>query len=552
MREYLLVFLVAGVVTYLLTVVAREIALRTGAIAEVRDRDVHAEPIPYLGGLAMLGGLVAAYTVGRELPFLSTQGTFVFEDAGVVILAGAMVCGVGVLDDLFELDALTKLGGQVIAVAFLIYSQIYFLFIPTSSREQFSLQPAQGMLLTAVLVIATVNAVNFVDGLDGLAAGVVGIGASAFFLFSYQLANLNGVPLATTGAFLSAALAGACAGFLPHNFHPARLFMGDSGSMLIGLVLSASALTLTTTFSGAEIGRGGAGSDVSPLAFFLPLLLPVMILIVPIADLVLAVVRRTRAGRSPVLPGQATSPPPTAGDRPQPASRGADHVAVGGADLVRDRPRQPLHRPRRLVVARHRRRADDRADVPPPGVADTHAGAGRRRVNGPVSDAPGLCATFHKHPLHPTTGRPPPMTTALFDTRFEGHVKAPAPGFVGPPGCGSFAPSSVLDRWASPITRMSLRRSGVPLFRGDQPSTESDPGEWPMSVPMLACADVTSSGSAASSWVPLFSSRSSVSSSTTHSTPPRHSPSLAWVSASSSRAWGRGSASVPHSGAEAA
>ncbi len=302
MREYLLVFLVSGVVTYLLTVVAREIALRTGAIAEVRDRDVHAEPIPYLGGLAMLGGLAAAYAVGRELPFLSTQGTFVFEDAGVVILAGAMVCGVGVLDDLFELDALTKLGGQVIAVAFLIYSQIYFVFIPTSSREQFSLQPAQGMLLTAVLVIATVNAVNFVDGLDGLAAGVVGIGASAFFLFSYQLANLIGVPLATTGAFLAAALAGACAGFLPHNFHPARLFMGDSGSMLIGLVLSASALTLTTTFSGAEIGRGGAGSDVSPLAFFLPLLLPVMILIVPIADLVLAVVRRTRAGRSPFSP----------------------------------------------------------------------------------------------------------------------------------------------------------------------------------------------------------------------------------------------------------
>jgi UDP-GlcNAc:undecaprenyl-phosphate/decaprenyl-phosphate GlcNAc-1-phosphate transferase len=301
-REYLLVFLVAGVVTYLLTVVAREIALRTGAVAEVRDRDVHAEPIPYLGGLAMLGGLVAAYAVGRELPFLSTQGTFVFEDAGVVILAGAMVCGVGVLDDLFELDALTKLGGQVIAVAYLIYSQIYFLFIPISSREQFSLQPEQGMLLTAVLIIATVNAVNFVDGLDGLAAGVVGIGASAFFLFSYQLANLIGVPLATTGAFLSAALAGACAGFLPHNFHPARLFMGDSGSMLIGLVLSASALTLTTTFSGAEIGRAGAGSDVSPLAFFLPLLLPVMILIVPIADLVLAVVRRTRAGRSPFSP----------------------------------------------------------------------------------------------------------------------------------------------------------------------------------------------------------------------------------------------------------
>ena len=107
-----------------------------------------------------------------------------------------------------------------------------------------------------MVVIATINAVNFVDGLDGLAAGVVGIGAAAFFVFSYQLANLNGITLATTGAFLSAALAGACAGFMPHNFHPARLFMGDSGSMLLGLVLSASALTITTQFQGSEITRG--------------------------------------------------------------------------------------------------------------------------------------------------------------------------------------------------------------------------------------------------------------------------------------------------------
>ena len=121
MREYLLVFLVAAAVTYLLTVVAREIALRTGAVAEVRDRDVHAEPIPYLGGLAMLGGLVAAYVVARELPFLSTQRPFVFHDAGIVIIAGAMICAVGVLDDLFELDALTKLGGQVLAAGFLIF-----------------------------------------------------------------------------------------------------------------------------------------------------------------------------------------------------------------------------------------------------------------------------------------------------------------------------------------------------------------------------------------------------------------------------------------------
>jgi UDP-GlcNAc:undecaprenyl-phosphate GlcNAc-1-phosphate transferase len=301
-REYLLVFLVAAAVTYLLTVVAREIALRTGAVAKVRDRDVHAEPIPYLGGIAMLGGLVAAYVVARELPFLSNGGPFVFGDAKIVLIAGAMVCGIGVLDDIFDLDALTKFGGQVLAVGLLIYSGLQFNFFPRPDGYQFVLDPAQGALLTLVVVVATVNAVNFVDGLDGLAAGVVGVGAAAFFLFSYQLASLNGAPLATTAALLSASLAGACAGFLAHNFHPARLFMGDSGSMLIGLVLSTTALTITTQFRGNELTQGADGSQASLLPFLLPLALPVLILIVPLADLVLAVVRRTRAGRSPFSP----------------------------------------------------------------------------------------------------------------------------------------------------------------------------------------------------------------------------------------------------------
>ena len=206
MREYLLVFLVAAAATYLLTVIAREIALRTGAVAEVRDRDVHAEPIPYLGGLAMLGGLVAAYVVAQELPFLSRSQPFVFHDAGIVLIAGAMICAIGTLDDLFELDALTKLGGQVLAAGFLILNGIQYIFFPRPDGGQFSLDPAQGALLTAFIVVATVNAVNFVDGLDGLAAGVVGIGALAFFAFCYQLTSLNNASLASTGALLSAML----------------------------------------------------------------------------------------------------------------------------------------------------------------------------------------------------------------------------------------------------------------------------------------------------------------------------------------------------------
>lgn len=294
MREYLVVFLVAAAVTYLLTVIAREIALRTGAVARVRDRDVHDEPIPYLGGLAMLGGLVAAYLVARELPFLSTgSGPFVFHDAGVVIAAGALICAVGVLDDLFELDALTKLGGQLLAAGFLVAFGVQFYFFSLPGGEVFALDAAQRALLTGFLVVATINAVNFVDGLDGLAAGVVGIGACAFFLFCYQLTSLNDASRATTAALLTVALAGACAGFLPHNVNPARLFMGDSGSMLIGLVLSAGAVTLTGQFNEVDLTRGGgAGGDAS-LVLLLPVLLPVAILVVPLLDLVLAVVRRT-------------------------------------------------------------------------------------------------------------------------------------------------------------------------------------------------------------------------------------------------------------------
>lgn len=300
MREYLLVFLVAAATTYLLTVVAREIALRTGAVAKVRDRDVHAVPIPYLGGLAMLGGLVAAYAVARQLPFLSTSQSFVFRDAAVVLIAGALICAVGVLDDLFELDALTKLGGQVLAAGFLIAFGIQYIFFPGADGVQITIDSAQGALLTGVVVVATVNAVNFVDGLDGLAAGIVGIGATAFFVYCYQLASINDLTLATTGALLSASLAGACAGFLPHNFHQARLFMGDSGSMLIGLVLSASTVTLTGQFSPDQFSERSTAASLLPT--LLPLLLPVSILIVPMLDLVLAIVRRTRAGRSPFAP----------------------------------------------------------------------------------------------------------------------------------------------------------------------------------------------------------------------------------------------------------
>ncbi len=298
MREYLLVFLTAAVVSYLLCVVARELAMRLGAVAQVRDRDVHVIPIPYFGGVAMLGGLWAGYLVAKHLPFLGLSQAQVFDDAAVVLTGGAIICLVGVLDDMIELDALTKFGGQIVAAGYLVLNgvQLYSLRLP--GIGQFSLDSTQAMLLSIVLIVGTVNAINFVDGLDGLASGMVSIGAFAFFAFSYRLADANNLTLAITAALLCSCLAGACVGFLPHNFYPARIFMGDSGSMLLGLVLSGSALTLTGQFAGVELAPQADGSSTSTtLVILLPILLPISILVVPFVDLVLAVVRRTRRGQ---------------------------------------------------------------------------------------------------------------------------------------------------------------------------------------------------------------------------------------------------------------
>jgi len=297
-REYLLVFTVAAVVTYIVGVVAREVASATGAVAPIRDRDVHAVPIPYFGGVAMLTGLAAAYLVAQQLPFLSRSGELVFADASAVLLGAFLICLVGVIDDVWELDALTKFVGQVGAATVVVSQGVQFYWVPLPGI--ITMHPAQAVIFSVLFIVGTVNAVNFIDGLDGLAAGVVLIGAVTFFIFAYSLAADGGLTRALSAAMLTSALAGACLGFLPHNFFPARMFMGDSGSMLIGLVLSCSALSLTGRLQVTAVLGEGAGARVGLL--LLPLILPVTMLLVPFVDLALAVIRRTRAGRSPFSP----------------------------------------------------------------------------------------------------------------------------------------------------------------------------------------------------------------------------------------------------------
>lgn len=294
MREYVLVGLVTVAVTYLLTPLSRRLGLLLRAMTALRERDVHAEPVPRLGGLAMYGGLLAGSLMATEMPHLNS----VFEDATWLwLLFGAgLICFLGAIDDRWGVDALTKLAGQVAVGGILALGGVQLLWLPLPSGPALGLSQEQGVILTVLLVVVTINAVNFVDGLDGLAAGIVGIAASAFFLYSYTLAVVEGFERQTPPALLTAILAGMCVGFLPHNFHNARVFMGDSGSMLIGLLLAAS--TITTT---GQLDYGA----VSPTALFpaiLPLLLPIAVLAVPFVDLLLAVVRRTRAGRSPFAP----------------------------------------------------------------------------------------------------------------------------------------------------------------------------------------------------------------------------------------------------------
>jgi UDP-GlcNAc:undecaprenyl-phosphate/decaprenyl-phosphate GlcNAc-1-phosphate transferase len=302
MREYLLVLLVAAGVTYALAGVTREIAVRVGAVAQVRDRDVHAVPIPSLGGLAMLGGLIAAFLVALNLPFLSRGRQELLSDAGFVLLGAVVICLVGVIDDIIDLDAITKFAGQLIAAGLVTLGGVQFLWLPLPGAEVVSLGAEQAALLTILVIVATTNAVNFIDGLDGLAAGVVAIGAGAFFAFAYLVSVLNNLERGTPAAFLTMALVGACLGILPHNFFPARMFIGDAGALLIGFVLACSAITLTGKYPSADIQQGFGGASASVLPAFLPLILPAAVLVVPFVDMGLAVVRRTRAGRSPFAP----------------------------------------------------------------------------------------------------------------------------------------------------------------------------------------------------------------------------------------------------------
>ncbi|MEW2000402.1 undecaprenyl/decaprenyl-phosphate alpha-N-acetylglucosaminyl 1-phosphate transferase [Streptomyces coelicoflavus] len=301
MREYLLTLCITAAVTYLLTGPVRKFAIVAGAMPEIRARDVHREPTPRLGGIAMFFGLCAGLLVADHLTNLSE----VFEKSNeprALLSGAALIWLIGVLDDKFEIDALIKLGGQMIAAGVMVVQGLTILWIPLPGVGTVALTQWQGTLLTVALVVITINAVNFVDGLDGLAAGMVCIAAAAFFMYAYRIWYSYGIEAAAPASLFAAILMGMCLGFLPHNMHPARIFMGDSGSMLIGLVLAAGAISVTgqvdpdlmNLFSGSE-----RASVHQMVPVYIPLVMPLTIIAIPAADLILAIVRRTWKGQSP-------------------------------------------------------------------------------------------------------------------------------------------------------------------------------------------------------------------------------------------------------------
>ena len=289
---YVIAALIAAVVTAGLSWIIWKLGAKYRLYPRIRERDVHSTPTPRLGGVAMFFGILVAFAVASQVSWFH----LVFARPGqvVAILGAALIIVlIGVADDIWDLDWLTKLTGQIIAAGLLVWQGVQLVTIPVGGITV--VPPVLGLVLTVIAVVLVMNAVNFIDGLDGLVAGVAIIANGVFFIYSYWLARVIGeAEYFNLASLITAVLIGACVGFLPLNWHPAKLFMGDSGALLVGLLMATSAISVT-----GQIDPGSLDSGKLLAPAFIPILLPFAILLIPILDFGLAVTRRLRAGKSP-------------------------------------------------------------------------------------------------------------------------------------------------------------------------------------------------------------------------------------------------------------
>jgi len=283
---YGIVFLVAALTTYLATFPVRRLAIRFGAIVVTDERRVHARPTPTVGGAAMFVALLAALGVASVMPQFRQVFHGSTEPLGVA-LAATIIFVVHVVDDRRGLSPPAKIAGQVLAGTALSHMGVTMFFFKVPFDGTWVMSPDLAPLATVLWVIVIANAINLIDGLDGLAAGIVGIAAASFFLYGDRLFKAGVLSPDNIGPLIAVIACGVCVGFLPHNFHPARIFMGDSGAMLLGLLLAASTLVVS--------GRTDDPFSGQTFFFFAPVLIPFVILGVPVFDTAFAVLRRARS-----------------------------------------------------------------------------------------------------------------------------------------------------------------------------------------------------------------------------------------------------------------
>ncbi len=301
MRDYLLAFAVTGATAFAFSWVVWRVAMRFGLHPAIRERDVHKNPTPRLGGVAMFIGLLAFFAVSSQLPAFA----IVWQRPAMVwslLGAAALMVVVGVLDDLWDLDWMIKLGAQFVAawiVVFLGGIQIFFL----PFGQQLVVSSWVSISLSILVIVIVMNAVNFIDGLDGLVAGVCLIANAVFFAYSAMLVrDFDNSTESNTGVFIAVGLLGICAGFLPFNWNPARMFMGDAGALLLGLMMASSALVVTGNLAPQLLTDNDLFGRSQLLGAFIPVILPVVIVLLPLLDFGLAVIRRMGQGKSPFSP----------------------------------------------------------------------------------------------------------------------------------------------------------------------------------------------------------------------------------------------------------
>ena len=287
---------IAAAVTAAVTIPARRLSVRVGYVAFPDERKVHEQATPYGGGAAMLLGFLVAMIVAALVPPLHVVFANSSEPLGVV-LAGAAIFCVGLIDDVRDMSAPAKVAGQVLAASILYFLGVTMYEIKVPLAGLIALTPGVTPLITAVWVIALTNAINLIDGLDGLAAGVVAIGGGALAVYGLRLMQLGVLPLDNIGPLIAVIACGMCLGFLPFNFYPARVFMGDAGALLLGLLMSASTMVIggRIPVTSLPVHSVPVMSGVTYF-FFAPLFIPLFILGVPILDMAFAFIRRTARG----------------------------------------------------------------------------------------------------------------------------------------------------------------------------------------------------------------------------------------------------------------